>query len=75
VLLTVIVLILALALYQFSRKGIFVSDKEREFIIFVINIFIDYGEDLGIQSKEEHKKLTEELEKIKIKHFNVKKEK
>lgn len=48
----------------------YISDKEKEFIIFVIDVFKDYGDDLGIQSKEQHVKLVEELEKIKNKHFN-----
>jgi hypothetical protein len=67
--LIVIILLLALALYQFSKKGIYVSDKEKEFIIFCIDIFIQYGTELGIQSKEQHKKLCEELEKIKNKYL------
>ena len=71
--LIVIILLLALALYQFSKKGIYVSDKEKEFIIFVIDIFEQYGDDLGIQSKEQHQKLVEELEKIKKKYFKIKK--
>lgn len=69
VLLVVIVLLLALALYFFSKKSIYITDKEKEFIIFVIDIFEEYGDDLGIQSKEQHEKLTEELEKIKKKHL------
>ena len=67
--LIVIIILLALALYQFSKKGIYVSDKEKEFIIFCIDIFIQYGTELGIQSKEQHKKLCEELEKIKNKYL------
>ena len=50
------------------------SDKEKEFVLFTINIFEEYSSDLGIQSKEEHKKLCEELTKIKNKHFKIKKE-
>ena len=69
VLLVVIVLLLALALYFFSKKSIYITDKEKEFIVFVIDIFEQYGDDLGIQSKEQHEKLTEELEKIKKKHL------
>lgn len=69
VLLALIILFLSLALYLFAKKGIYISDKEKEFIIFTIDIFIKYGDDLGIQSKEQHKKLTEELEKIKKKHL------
>ena len=59
-----------MALYWFSKKSMYISDKEKEFIIFVIDVFKDYGDDLGIQSKEQHVKLVEELEKIKNKHFN-----
>jgi hypothetical protein len=69
-LLIVIVLVLSLALYFFIKKNIYISDKEKEFIVFVIDIFIEYGDDLGIQSKEQHAKLVEELNKIKNKHFN-----
>lgn len=73
VLLVIIILFLSLALYLFAKKSTYFSEKEKEFIIFVIDIFAQYGDDLGIQSKEEHKKLVDELEKIKIRHFNQKK--
>ena len=71
IILLVIILLLALTLYVFSKKLIYLSNKEKEFIIFVIDIFSQYGDDLGIQSKEQHKKLTEELEKIKNKHLKI----
>jgi hypothetical protein len=63
-----------MTIYIFLKKGAFISDKEKEFILFVIDIFEQYGDDLGVQSKEQHKKLVDELEKIKQKHFNVKKD-
>lgn len=69
ILLALMVLFLSMAIYHFLKKGAFISDKEKEFIIFVINIFEEYGDDLGVQSKEQHKKLVDELEKIKKKHF------
>ena len=69
VLLVIIVLVLSVALYIFAKKSIYLSDKEKEFITFVIDIFTQYGDDLGIQSKEQHKKLTDELDKIKDKYF------
>ena len=68
-LLVAIILILALALYQFSKKATYISDKEKDFVVFVIDIFAEYGDDLGIQSKEQHEKLVEELKKIKTKHL------
>ena len=67
VLLAIAVILLAMALYLFAKKSIYLSDKEKEFIIFVIDIFSDYGDDLGVQSKDQHTKLVEELEKIKKK--------
>ena len=69
VLLVTIILFLSLTLYLLLKKGTFIQDKEKEFIVFVIDIFIQYGDDLGIQSKEEHKKITAELNKIKDKYF------
>ncbi len=67
VLLVVVIILLAMALYLFAKKSIYLSDKEKEFIIFVMDIFSEYGDDLGVQSKEQHKKLVDELEKIKTK--------
>jgi hypothetical protein len=68
-LLIVIILLLSLALYHLIKKSTHISDKEKEFIIFVIDIFEQYGDELGIQSKDQHKKIVEELEKIKNKHL------
>ena len=56
-----------MALYMFAKKSIYFSDKEKDFIVFVMDIFKEYGDELGIQSKEQHKKLVEELDKIKTK--------
>lgn len=66
VLLVTIILFLSLTLYFFTRKTIYLSNKEKEFIFFTFQIFSEYGEDLGIQSKEQHKQLVEELDKIKV---------
>ena len=52
---------------MFAKKSIYFSDKEKDFIVFVMDIFKEYGDELGIQSKEQHKKLVEELDKIKTK--------
>ena len=64
-----IIVLLAMALLLFAKKSIYLSKIESEYIIFVIDIFIEYADDLGIQSKEQHKKLVIELEKIKKKHL------
>lgn len=67
--LTIIILLLALGLYFFSKKSSYISDKEKEYIIFAIDIFEQYFDNESVQSKEEHKKLVGELEKIKNKHL------
>jgi hypothetical protein len=74
VLLAGIIFLLSMALYHFVRKSAYISDREKKFIEFVIDIYTEYGDDLGVQSKEEHKKLCEELLKIKAKYFKTKKE-
>ena len=56
-----------MTLYMFAKKSIYFSNKEKDFIVFVMDIFKEYGDELGIQSKEQHKKLVEELDKIKTK--------
>lgn len=69
ILLIVVIIVLVGTQRILIKKSTYISDKEKEFIVFVIDIFAEYGDDLGIQSKEQHKKLVEELEKIKIKHL------
>jgi len=66
-LLVLIILLLSAGIYYLIKNSIYLSDKEKEFIVFTMDIFIEYGEDLGIQSKEQHEKLVEELNKIKEK--------
>ena len=68
-LLSIVALLQAMALYYFIKKSTYLSDKEKEFITFVIDIFSEYGDDLGIQSKDEHRKIVNELDKIKKKHL------
>lgn len=65
--LVVIVLFLSLTLYYFIKKSLYFSEKEKEFILFTFQIFEEYADDLGVQSKEQHKKICEELDKIKKK--------
>jgi hypothetical protein len=70
ILLTITVFLLSGSIYFLIKRNPYFSKKEKEFIVFVIDIFSDYGDDLGIQTKEQHQKLVEELEKIKKKFGN-----
>ncbi len=67
------VLVLGLALYFFIEKSTYVTNKDKEFIVFVIDMYIQYAENLEIHSKAQHKKIVKQLEDIKKKHFNEKK--
>ena len=67
VLLIIIILLLSIALLFFIRKSIYLSDKDKEFIFFVMDIYEQYSDDLGIESKEQHEILVKELNKIKDK--------
>ncbi|MFW5847418.1 MAG: hypothetical protein ACOCVF_00665 [bacterium] len=70
VILLIIVLLLSIALFYFIKKSIYLSDKEKEFIIFTFDVYENYADDLGIQSKEEHEKLRQELIRIRKKHLS-----
>ena len=69
VILSVSVLLLALALYFFVRKSTYIPDKDKEFIEFTMDMYIQYAEDLNIHSPKQHEKIVEQLERIKKKHF------
>ena len=69
ILLSVAIIVLVSTIRILIKKSTYLSNKEKEFVTFVIDIFSEYGDDLGIQSKKEHEKLVEELEKIKKKHL------
>lgn len=43
------------------------SEKEKEFLDFTITMYVDYGEEIQINSKEQHDIIVKELEKIKNK--------
>lgn len=62
-------MVLSISLFVFLKKSTYITDKEKGFIKFTFDIFENYANDLGIQSKEEHKKICEELNKIKEKHL------
>lgn len=65
--LSITILFLVLTIFRLLKKTNYFSEKEKEFLNFVIDIFNDYGDELGIQSKGQHEKLVEELNKIKKK--------
>lgn len=71
-LMVIVILILSLSLFYFIKKSTYLTNKEKEFINFVIDIYEKYSMDLGVQSEDQHKKLCEELNKIKERHLKIK---
>ena len=71
-LLIVIILLLSIAILYFVKKATYLSKKEKDFINFSIDMYIDYAEELKINSENEHNLIVKELKKIKEKLFNVK---
>jgi len=67
VLLIAIIFITSLTLYTYIKKVPYLSKKEKDFIEFAIDMYIQYAEELEISSKEHHDIVVKELEKIKNK--------
>lgn len=69
-LLSVAIVTLTFVFLQYQKKSTFIPDKDKEFIEFTIDMYIQYAEDLDIHSPQQHKKIVTQLEKIKTKYFN-----
>lgn len=72
IILWIIILILSLSIIGliimmllFLKKATYMSKKEKEFIAFAIEMYINYAEELDIHSPEQHELIVNELEKIK----------
>lgn len=72
-LLIVIILLLTIIIFVIIKKSIYFSDKEKEFIYFLVDIFSEYGKDLGIHSEEQHEQIVVELNKLKKRLSNGRK--
>ena len=68
VLLTII-LFLSIALFYVIKKASYLSRKQKEFIVFAIDMYVDYAEELEITSPEQHEVIIENLKTIKEKHL------
>jgi len=66
----VIILLLSITIFYIAKKSSYLSKKEKEFIEFCINMYIDYAKELKINSENEHDLIVKELEKIKEKLIN-----
>ena len=69
--LLIIICVLVASLYLLIKKmpRYLINKKEKDFILFTIDMYIDYAKDLDIQSEEQHGQIVGELNKIKDKYF------
>jgi hypothetical protein len=68
-LLTLIVLLLSISLYIVIKKATYLSKKERDMAKFTIEMYINYGKEIGIaaEDEKEHTLILNELNKLKNK--------
>lgn len=64
-LLVIIIILLIILCFYIMKKTTYLSKKEKEFIEFAIDMYIDYSEELKITSPEDHELIIKNLEKIK----------
>lgn len=65
--LSITILLLSIAIFLIIKKTIYLSRKEKDFIEFAIDMYVDYAKDLNINSETEHDRIVIELKKIKEK--------
>jgi len=68
-LLLIVVVFLSVTLFMVVKKASYLSRKQKDFIIFAIDMYIDYSEELEITSKSQHDVIVENLKEIKEKHI------
>ena len=68
-LLLIVVVFLSVTLFMVIKKASYLSRKQKDFIIFAIDMYIDYSEELEITSKSQHDVIVENLKEIKEKHI------
>lgn len=64
------VIILAFALLYVIRKATYLSRKDKDFIIYAVDIYIDYADELKVSGIEEHNVIVKQLERIKKNKLN-----
>lgn len=62
-------IVLSLLVFLWTIKHKNIDKKDKEFIVFVIDMYVQYAKDLDIHSEEQHEKMVKHLEKIKERYF------
>ena len=69
ILLLILCFFLSFIIYYVARKATYLSKKEKEFIDFTLEMYINYGSEINIIPKEHHEVMLKELEKLREKYF------
>jgi hypothetical protein len=67
--LSISITILLIIFYHFYKKTPFINKKDKEFIEFTIDMYIQYSKELNIHSPQQHEKIIDQLSMIKNKYF------
>ena len=67
IILALIILLLTIAVIWVIEKATYLSQKEKDLLLFSIDMYIDYGEEIGITDEKQHPIIIDELTKIKKK--------
>ena len=63
--LLIIVGVLSIALLVIIKKATYLSQKDKDFLTFAVDMYIDYAEELDIHSPEQHEMIVKQLKRIK----------
>lgn len=66
-LLLIIILILSITVLYVAKNATYLSDTSKELINFVIDMYIQYGEEINITSEDKHDIIVNKLNKLKEK--------
>jgi hypothetical protein len=72
IIILIIILIFTYNVYNLLKNKFILSDKDKEFIIFTIDMYLRYGEELDIIPEDKHEIIVENLTNIKNKINNAK---
>lgn len=65
IILNSIILILSISILHVIKKATYFNKKDKELINFVIDMYIEYGEEINIISEDKHDVLVEKLNELK----------
>lgn len=65
--LILIITLLSFTIYYVAKKATYLPKEKKELIIFVIDMYIEYGEEINITSKDKHELVVSKLNQIKDK--------